>query len=131
MASKITLAQWPGTVSEPKVVSLPVQTVADTPLSNEERQLMIEALDVLHMEYKIGLNRLVRAVGLTSDLRSVFEKRRVVRLGLVEDIARVTGMSVLELRSIKNLSPQRQTEVRAHLKKYDLIEPDRGFTRRR
>jgi len=127
MTSKITLAPWPGRSPEPKVEHSIEPPVTDAPLTDEVRKQVLESLDLLHLKYKVGLNRLMRAVGMATDLKSIFEKRKQVPVSIIDDIARVTGMTVPELLTIKDLSLSRQIEVIAHLKEHDLVEPLRGF----
>lgn len=128
MTSKITLPPWPGTTSTPTVAkTTEPETVADVLLSDDVRKQIVKALDCLHVDYEVGHNRLRRKVGVATDLKSIFENRKMVPGGLIADIAQATSMTVPELLEIKELNSERKAEVEAHLKSNDLIEPLRGF----
>jgi hypothetical protein len=132
MVSKITLPPWPERAPAAAARNVTdVVTVPPRALTRDERDRMIEILDYLNLSCGIGLNRLMRAVNLSSDLKSIFATRKVVHDTLVDEMANAVGLTTKELWEIETLTPTRLSEMREHLKQTDLIEPVRSFMTKR
>ncbi len=122
-SSKITLPQF-GAVMERSTQPLVIpQSVRY--LTEDERRKLIAVLDYLNATHDLGLNRVMRAMGEKSDLKSILKNHKVVAYSLVERLAEVVGVSVEELWGISNLPPSRVGEVRDHLSNNDLVEARR------
>lgn len=124
--SKITLpANFGAPAATPQEVE-PVHEVSVVQnLTDVERQQAASAVKGLHEQYFVGMNKLARAVGRSTDLKTILLKQRNVPYDFVVQIAAAVGLTVDELFWLPALSSERAEQLRRDIHERELLESRR------
>lgn len=127
MARNVTLRPWPGQEPSPKKREILATSEPSKNITDADRRLLLSSLTCLQLDYMLGINRLMRALKLSSDIKTTIENRKNLPETFVDDIAKAVGLSRTELLAIQTLSSEQQAQLKTVVRERDLIQQPRGF----
>ena len=123
--SKISLPLDLGAVRSAPVQVLPVVVVEVRNLTDAERKEAVNSVEELHNRYFVGMSKLARAVGRSTDLKTILLKQRKVPYDFVVQIASAVGLTPEEFMCLPALSVERTRQLEDEVRERGLFESRR------